>query len=249
MGKRPRAFAENVAVDTGLPVGVFSMEMGGTRWPCGCLPRWGGSTRRTCAPAHVRRQWSGSPRPGKTHEAPICIDRTGGLSPPACAPGPAVWRASTAASSGLIVIDYIQLMSTKSPGRKPATEVEISRSIKSLARNCRCRSSPFRSFSRKVEERNDKRPMMSDLRESGAIEQDADVIPDDVPEEYYKPDTPTRASPRSSSASSVTAPPAPYAWPSWANTRVSRTSPRGHISNRPGRLPPCCCSGIPGGAE
>ena len=117
---------------------------------------------------------------------------------------PPYWRANRRARArrlarqyggklGLIVIDYIQLMSGNRQGENRATEVsEISRSIKSLAKELQVPIVALSQLSRKVEERTDKRPMMSDLRESGAIEQDADVILMMYREEYYKPDTPDK---------------------------------------------------------
>lgn len=196
MGKTAIALniAEHVAVEYGAPVGVFSMEMGGSQLAMRMMTSIGRLDASRVRTGRLNDdEWSRlSFALGKLHEAPIYIDESGGLTP-----GTLRARARRlhrqCGKLGLIVIDYLQLMTTARQSENRATEIsEISRSIKALAKELQVPIIALSQLSRKVEERQDKRPMMSDLRESGAIEQDADVILMMYREEYYKQDTPEK---------------------------------------------------------
>ena len=121
-------------------------------------------------------------------DAPIYIDDSPGLSPTEIRAR--ARRLKREADLGLIVVDYLQLMQVRGNTENRATEIsEISRNLKALARELSVPIIALSQLNRSVEQRPDKRPKMSDLRESGAIEQDADVIVFIYREEVYKPDT------------------------------------------------------------
>ena len=125
-------------------------------------------------------------------EAPIFIDDTPALSPTEIR---ARARRLKREKDGLdlIVLDYLQLMQIHGRTENRATEIsEITRSLKALAKELEVPIIALSQLNRSVESRTDKRPIMSDLRESGAIEQDADIIVFIYRDEVYNPDTPRK---------------------------------------------------------
>jgi len=194
MGKTAFAIniAEHVALNEGLPVAVFSMEMGAAQ----LAVRIVGSIGRINQ-GHLRtgkltdEEW---PRLTEAIERlrqiSLHIDETPGLTPSELRAN-ARRLARQCGKLGLIVVDYLQLMSGSSSdgGDNRATELgEISRGLKMLAKELQCPVIALSQLNRSVEQRTDKRPMMSDLRESGAIEQDADIIMFIYRDEYYTKD-------------------------------------------------------------
>ena len=200
MGKTSFALnmAEHVAIEVGLPVAVFSMEMGGAQLAMRMLSSVGKLDAHRVRTGKLNDdEWSRlSFALGKMHEAPLYIDETPALNPiDLRARARRLHR--QCGKLGLIVIDYLQLMSSASQGggENRATEIsEISRSLKSLAKELSVPVMALSQLNRSLEQRPNKRPVMSDLRESGAIEQDADVIMFIYRDEVYNPDTPDKGS-------------------------------------------------------
>ncbi|MEP6504416.1 MAG: replicative DNA helicase, partial [Betaproteobacteria bacterium] len=190
MGKTAFALniAENVSVNEGLPVVVFSMEMGASQLALRMVGSQGRIDQQ-----HLRTGRLDNDEWGRLTEAverlsksSVFIDETPALTGPELR-ARARRQARQCGRLGLIVIDYLQLMSgSGGDGENRATEIgEISRGLKALAKELHCPVIALSQLNRSVETRPDKRPMMSDLRESGAIEQDADIIMFIYRDEYY----------------------------------------------------------------
>jgi replicative DNA helicase len=185
--------AENVALDTGLPVAIFSMEMASTQLAMRMIGSVGRLDQHRMRTGKLEDEdWEKlTTALGKLNEAPIFIDEGAALSSfDVRARSRRLHR--QCGKLGLIVVDYLQLMAAPAgrQGENRATEIsEISRSLKALAKELDCPVVALSQLNRSVEQRPDKRPVMSDLRESGAIEQDADLILFIYRDEVYNPDS------------------------------------------------------------
>ena len=196
MGKTALAMniAESCVLKEKKAAAIFSMEMGSEQ----IVTRLLGSV----AKVHQQKMRTGeldendwaeiADALGKLNEAPLFIDEGSALNSYELRARARRLHRSTEGGLGLIVVDYIQLMSPLGNinGENRATEIsEISRSLKSLAKELNVPVIALSQLNRNVDSRPDKRPQMSDLRESGAIEQDADVIMFIYREEVYSPET------------------------------------------------------------
>jgi replicative DNA helicase len=200
MGKTSFALslAQNAAISGGWPVLVFSLEMSSTQL----------AERLLCSEARVdssalrRGQLQRQDMTNLTYaantlsKAPIMIDDTPALSIREVRARSRRFRSNKELfgdkKAGLIVVDYLQLMrgSTQNKNGSREQEIsEISRGLKSLAKELHCPVLALSQLNRSLEQRQDKRPMLSDLRESGAIEQDADLIVFIYRDEVYNKDS------------------------------------------------------------
>jgi replicative DNA helicase len=191
MGKTALALniARNAAVDSEIPVAVFSLEMSKEQL----------SLRMLCAEARLdssrlrggffsMADWHRlTDAAGILSESPIYIDDSPSLS--AMEIRAKARRLKMDKNIGLVIIDYLQLMKARSGAERRDLEIsEISRSLKALAKELEIPVLAISQLNRMLEQRNDKRPRLSDLRESGALEQDADVVAFIYRDELYNQD-------------------------------------------------------------
>lgn len=192
MGKTALAIniAEHVALKNRLPVVVFSMEMGASQLAMrivGSIGRIDQQHLRTGA--MTDSDWGRlTDAVEQLRGASIHIDETPGLGPGELR-ARARRQARVVGKLGLIVVDYLQLMSGSGEENRATELGEITRGLKALAKELQCPVLALSQLNRSVETRTDKRPMMSDLRESGAIEQDADVVAFIYRDDYYNKDS------------------------------------------------------------
>lgn len=193
MGKTSFALnlAENCAILNNVPVAIFSLEMGKEQLV----------QRLLCARAEIdsSRVRTGQLREddwarlgaamGELGEAPIFIDDSAGVTVMELR-GKCRRLKAQYGGLGLVIIDYLQLIEGRNNNDNRVNQMsEISRGLKLLARELNVPIIALSQLSRAVESRPDKRPMLSDLRESGSIEQDADIVLMIYRDDYYNPET------------------------------------------------------------
>ncbi|MCU7939761.1 MAG: replicative DNA helicase [gamma proteobacterium symbiont of Bathyaustriella thionipta] len=192
MGKTTFAMnlAENAAIDAGVGVAVFSMEMPAESLTLRMLSSLGRINQTKVRSGQLDEEdW---PRLTSAvailNEAKLFIDDTPALSPTEMRAR--VRRLKRKHNIGLIVVDYLQLMQVKGGSENRVNEIsEISRGLKALAKEMNVPVIALSQLNRGLEQRPNKRPVMSDLRESGAIEQDADLIVFIYRDEVYNEDS------------------------------------------------------------
>jgi len=192
MGKTAFALniAEHVALAHNNPVAIFSMEMSASSLAQRMISSLGRVNAHSVKTGKLEeKDWhriDGAIQ--QMRDAPIYIDDTPSLTPIEIRAR--ARRIQREKGLKLIVIDYLQLMQVSGSKENRATEIsEISRNLKALARELNIPIIALSQLNRSVEQRTDKKPQMSDLRESGAIEQDADLIAFIYREEVYDPET------------------------------------------------------------
>ena len=193
MGKTTFAMhiAEPAAFEKQVPVAVFSMEMSAEQLGYRVLSSRGGIDQSNLRSGKLddREMDQLSWVVGKLRKAPLFIDETGALSPLELRAR--ARRLAMRESIGLLVVDYIQLMQVPGTRDNRSNEIaEISRSLKSLGKELGVPVIALSQLNRGVEQRDNKRPRMADLRESGGIEQDADIVLFIYRDEVYNKESP-----------------------------------------------------------
>jgi len=191
MGKTAFALnlAEYAAVHQGTPVGVFSLEMSREQLVTRLLSSQSRIPQHKLRSGYLRaEEWESLARAaGVLSKAPIFIDDTPAIT--ITEMRAKARRLKKEHNVGLLMVDYLQLMRGYGSSESRQQEIStISRSLKALAKELDIPVIALSQLSRAVEQRDDKRPMLSDLRESGAIEQDADLVFFVFREEFYKPE-------------------------------------------------------------
>ncbi len=185
--------AHNIAASYKLPVAVFSLEMSKEQLVQRLLASEAGIESGYLRSGRISQtQWEPLSRAiGMLSETPIFIDDTPNITVTEMRSQARRLQAELGTELGLIIIDYLQLM--EGAGDNRVQEIsKITRSIKSLARELSVPVIALSQLSRGVESRTNKRPMLSDLRESGSIEQDADLVLMLYRDDYYNSDSPER---------------------------------------------------------
>ena len=195
MGKTTFAMnlAEHAAIKHRKPVAVFSMEMPGEQLAMRLMSSLGRIDQHKVRTGRLDDDdWARlTSAMGILADAPLFIDDTPALNPTELRAR--ARRMAREHGLGMIVIDYLQLMQTGSGSENRASEIsEISRGLKALAKELKVPIIALSQLNRSLEQRPNKRPVMSDLRESGAIEQDADVIVFIYRDEVYNEDSPDK---------------------------------------------------------
>ncbi len=178
--------AEFVALKSKVPTAIFSLEMSRTQLVNRILAMNSKVDSQSIRTGDLKDDdWVKLMESARiTGESPLLIDDTPGISIAELRSKCRKFKLEK--DLGLVIIDYLQLMSGGKKSESRQQEIsEISRSLKALAREINCPVIALSQLSRAVEQREDKRPMLSDLRESGAIEQDADVVMFIYRDEYY----------------------------------------------------------------
>lgn len=183
--------AQNVGTKQNKPVAIFSLEMGAESLVDRMLAAEGLVNSHALRTGQLTEQdWNNvTIAQGALAEAPIYIDDTPGIKITEIRARSRKLAQEVEGGLGLIVIDYLQLITGTRPENRQQEVSEISRQLKILAKELKVPVIALSQLSRGVEQRQDKRPVLSDIRESGSIEQDADIVAFLYRDDYYRRDT------------------------------------------------------------